>query len=107
MSGIVNIPLTVDQITELQKQYKVTDLQKMINSGDAWRMEGHYGRVAMDSLRNGATMLPDERMQDYYGNTVPGRNDVKPGTTGSLQNSQDFWRKVLDGEIELAEPEEE
>jgi hypothetical protein len=98
---------TLEQISELQKQYGVSDLQNMINTGHAWKMEGHYGRTAMASLENGATMLPEERMQDYYGTTVPSRNDLKPGTTGTLLNSQNFWQKVLDGEIDLAEPGEE
>lgn len=99
--------LTVEQITELQKQYKVDSLQDKINSGLCWKLEGSYGRAAMDSLRDGATMLPEERHVDAYGSTVPSRLDVKAGSTGSLLNSQNFWQKVEDGEIDLAIPEEE
>ena len=91
--------LTLEQITALQKMYGVTDLQDKINTGLAWKLEGSFGRAAMSALEDGACMLPEESYMDYYGNTVPSRNQVRPGTTGSLENSQNFWQKVEDGEI--------
>ena len=30
-------------------------------------------------------MLGKERAKDYYGNTIPSRDDVQPGTTGSYE----------------------
>jgi len=99
--------LTVEQITELQKQYKVDSLQNLINSGEVWNREGSYGRAAMSSLEDGACMLPEERHRDYYGSTVPSRNDLKAGTKGTLLNSQNFWQNVEDGEIQLPEDVEE
>jgi len=35
---------TLEQITELQKQYNLTIWQERINSGTAWHLEGWYGR---------------------------------------------------------------
>jgi hypothetical protein len=98
--------LTLEQITELQKQYGLTDLQDNINSGLAWRLEGHYGRVAMSSLEDGACMLPEVPRKDYYGSIVPARTSLKAGTKGTLENSQEFWQKVEDGEIDLGISEE-
>lgn len=100
--------LTVEQITELQKQYHMTDMQEKINSGLCWKLEGSYGRAAMAMLESGACMLPETQHKDYYGNTVPSRNDLQEGTKGTLLNSQRFWEQVENGEIELEiEVEEE
>jgi len=93
--------LTFNEITKLQKQYGLTELQDYINSGLAWKLEGSYGRTAMSSLEDGACMLPMEQHKDYYGSTVPSRNDLKAGTKGTLGNSQEFWQKVVDGLIDL------
>jgi hypothetical protein len=92
---------TIEQITELQKQHGMTEMQNMINNGNAWHMEGSYGRAAMENLEMGSCMLPEERHKDYWGNTVPSRNDLKPGTKGTQLNCQNFWTKVEDGEIQL------
>lgn len=76
-------------------------LQSLIDTGHAWRLEGATGRAAMDALRSGECVLPEERRTDAYGNTVPSRHDVLPGTTGSLElherwlntdhDPEDFW----------------
>lgn len=97
---------TLKQINALQETYGLTDLQKMIDSGQAWKMEGHYGRTAMSALEQGACILPETAHQDYYGNTVPSRNSLLNGTKGTLANAQMFWQKVLNGEIELEIPED-
>lgn len=96
---------TLEQIIELQAEYGLTDLQNMIDSGNAWQMEGHYGRTAMSALEQGACMLPEEAHNDYYGNRVPSRTEIMEGTKGTLTNSQMFWQMVIDGEVELEKPE--
>jgi len=94
--------ITVKQIQELQKSYGFDEMQKLIDNGMAWKLEGFTGRQAMSALESGACMLPEERHQDYYGNLVPSRNDLAGGK-GSLNNSQEFWGKVMTGEIDLEE----
>lgn len=88
--------LTLEQITELQKQYGVTKTQEGINSGNIWCFEGSVGRFADDCLRIGACYLPEYETQDYYGSKIPPRNVLREGTKGTLENSQAFWQKVLD-----------
>jgi len=39
-------------------------MQRAINSGVAWKMQGSYGRAAMDALESGACMLGRERCAD-------------------------------------------
>lgn len=57
--------------------------QKRINDGSIWKFEGSAGRRAMELLRAGLCELGEKRFTDYYGNVVPSRFDVKPGTTGA------------------------
>jgi hypothetical protein len=88
-------------IKKLQDTHGLKQMQDMINSGQAWKMEGSYGRAAMSHLESGACMLPKERHRDYYGNTVPSRDDLKAGTKGTFQNSVNFWTAVQNGDIEM------
>lgn len=78
-------------IRKHQEEQGYAEMQYLIETGLAWKMEGAIGRSAMDLLRTGACFLPKESHRDYYGNRVPGRNDVKKGTTGSLENSYKFF----------------
>lgn len=61
-----------------------TELQKAINSGSAWSLQGSYGRAMMAAIESGYCMLGTSRARDYWGNTIPSRDDVKPGTKGSF-----------------------
>jgi len=99
--------LTYAQIIILQRYYGVTETQDSINSGQCWLMEGSQGRFAMNMLEAGVCMLPLVPRRDYYGNTVPPRNVIKSGATGSFANSQNFWQKVEDGNYEVIEGLEE
>jgi hypothetical protein len=97
--------MNVNQIRKLQYEYGGEDLkrmQDMILSGDCWKMEGYYGRTAMSLLEDGVCFLPsskeyngDDRrggvIKDYWGNIVPFRDQLKPGTKGTLENATKFW----------------
>jgi len=93
--------LTYSQIVKLQKANGYDQIQANINSGLAWKLEGSYGRAAMNLLVSGACMLPKVVRIDAYGNRVPARDMLKAGTQGTFQNSQDFWQKVYEGEVIL------
>jgi len=95
--------LTLEQITELQKQYGVTRQQDGINSGDIWKFEGSVGRFADSCLESGICMLSEKTTYDYYGNRFPTRTEVKAGSKGSLENAQEFWQKVVDGDDEAVD----
>lgn len=66
-------------------------MQQLIDSGQAWRLEGSCGRTAMRALESGACFLPEVPYRDYYGNVVPARSMVKSGTKGTLENAARFW----------------
>jgi len=72
-----------------------TALQALINSGNAWRLEGSIGRAAMDAISAGKCLCGHVGHYDYWGNYVPARNEVKDGTKGSVgfvqEQSGDDW----------------
>ena len=61
------------------------DLQGLIDSGMAWRLEGSVGRAAMDAIENGDCILGEVGHRDYWGNYIPSRHEVEPGTKGSIE----------------------
>lgn len=77
------------------------EMQKAINGGVAWKFQGSYGRSMMDAIRSGYCMLGHTRSSDYYGNTIPSRDDVEEGTKGSyefvLEHMGEDWADVMGG----------
>ena len=59
-------------------------IQRLINTGMAWRLEGSVSRACMRAIEAGRAMLGTEARRDYYGNAVPSRYDVVAGTKGSF-----------------------
>ena len=68
---------------ELDEFDEIAMFQDAINSGLAWRMQGSYGRQAMALIEAGKCMLGEVGHRDYWGNYVPSRYEVQPGTKGS------------------------
>ena len=83
--------MTYNQIKRKQKELDYSEMQRLIDNGSVWEMEGSMGRYAMALLECGACMLPKKEHRDYYGNRIPSRYDVKEGTKGSYQNSVKFY----------------
>lgn len=63
----------------------VAEMQELINTGTVWRLEGSMGREAMALIESGECVLGEQGCYDYWGNYVPSRHEVKPGTKGSLE----------------------
>lgn len=74
-----------------QMEAGVTEMQSLITSGDVWKFEGFMGREAMSLLESGACYLPEKETFDYWGNRIPSRDDLQPGTKGTLENSLRFY----------------
>ena len=83
--------MNYQQIKAHQKEQGYDQWQHLINTGMAWTMEGSIGREAMNLLEAGACMLPKKPYQDYYGNRIPSRDDLKAGTKGTFQNSVNYY----------------
>lgn len=83
--------MNYQQIRAAQKEQGFDQWQHLINTGMAWTMEGAIGREAMNLIETGACMLPKKPYQDYYGNRIPSRDDLKAGTKGTFQNSVNYF----------------
>jgi hypothetical protein len=81
MLDLDDIDLIEGETTCTMEEYYLA-MQRAINSG-LWGMQGSYGRAMMDAISAGLCMLGHNRASDYYGNTIPSRDDVKAGTKGS------------------------
>jgi hypothetical protein len=60
-------------------------MQALVDSGDAWRLEGSTGRHAMALIESGFIALGPIGHRDYWGNYVPSRTEVEAGTKGSAE----------------------
>ena len=60
-------------------------IQQLIDSGTAWLLEGHVGRQCMAAIENGYAVLGPVAHRDYWGNRIPSRTEVVPGTLGSIE----------------------
>lgn len=70
-------------------EVNVVVFQGFIDNGSAWLMEGSIGRTAMELIEAGACVLGHEGHRDYWGNYVPSRYEVKPGTKGSEEYARE------------------
>lgn len=61
----------------------VETYQDLIDTGQAWRLEGTVGRTANDLIEQGYCMLGEVGHYDFWGNYVPSRHEVQDGTKGS------------------------
>jgi hypothetical protein len=59
--------------------------QELIDTGVAWKLQGHYGRAAKQLIRNGKCLLGPIGHRDAYDNYVPSRDEVEPGSPGSQE----------------------
>ena len=93
--------MNYNTILRMQKEYGYSELQKSINNGNCWHLEGSYGRGAMNALEQGMCMLPKVVTYDAYGGKVPSRDMVAAGSKGSYKNCLNFWERVEDGSVFL------
>jgi len=71
--------------------------QNLVNTGLAWRLQGSYGRRAMELIESGVIMLGKKGHNDFYGNYVPSRYEVQQGTKGSSEYVKKMRKKL--GEV--------
>lgn len=77
-----------DDCTSPEQYY--ASIQRAINSG-MWGLQGSYGRTMMDAIEGGHCVLGTSRARDYYGNTIPSRDDVQEGTKGSYAYVKELY----------------
>ena len=87
--------MKIKDIRSLQQEIGYAPLQRLVDTGQAWQMEGSTGRLCMSLLKVGALFLPRKDFRDYYGNIVPSRTKLKAGTTGTLELSIEYYTNKL------------
>jgi hypothetical protein len=74
-------------------------LQRAINDG-LWSLQGSYGRAMMGAIEAGTCMLGRSPARDYWGNRIPSRTEVQPGTKGSrafvVKHRGEAWARKMD-----------
>jgi hypothetical protein len=71
-------------------------MQHAINDGSVWHMQGSLGRSAMAMIEAGQCALGLKGVRDYWGSYIPNRNEVRPGTKGSVEYVEAHGYTVLD-----------
>lgn len=59
------------------------DAQALIDSGNAWRLEGSIGRACMRAIESGECILGPRPVRDYWGSLIPAWWMVEAGSIGS------------------------
>jgi hypothetical protein len=77
-------------------------LQRCINAGQ-WSLQGSFGRTMMDAIKSGRCALGRKPAKDYWGNFIPSRDMVKPGTHGSIDYVAQIMGDDYAAEIEGVE----
>lgn len=83
MTDLYEAAMAVDESDDPEELR--TSLQALIDSGLAWTLQGRVGRTAMAAIERGECALGPESRNDYWGNRVPSRFEVVPGTVGSVE----------------------
>ena len=86
----INDIYTIEGEEDAPENEYFASIQRAINGG-SWGLQGSYGRTMMQAIQNGQCLLGHKAFKDYYGNPIPGRDDVKAGTVGSY----DFVAKTM------------
>lgn len=82
---MVEAALTIEGVyADTDEQDEIRALQTMINGGH-WSFQGSVGRAMMAAIEAGVCALGPEPARDYWGNRIPSRSEVEPGTKGSIE----------------------
>lgn len=83
MSVTLEDVYTIEEDEDASREEEVEALQRFISSG-MWGLQGSYGRAMADAIEAGECVLGPSGARDYWGSYIPSRDEVKPGTKGSI-----------------------
>lgn len=58
---------------DIDNKEEMAVIQKLVDTGEVWGLEGHIGRMVHDLIEAGYLQFPDHRTYDYWGNPFPTR----------------------------------
>lgn len=96
----------LDAIMQLEEgegtqEDQIAAMQKLIDSGEVWSLQGSMGRAAMDMLKSGMCVLGENSHTDYYGNKIPSRTEVRSGELGSVEYANSRRAEVGMAAVEI------
>lgn len=83
MNARLNDILIIEGVEDASNDEYYEAMQRQINEGVIWKMQGSMGRAAMNAIKGGFCMCAKVACSDYWGNRVPARTDLQPGTFGT------------------------
>lgn len=86
--------MKIKEIRELQRELGYAPMQRIIDNGSAWYLEGSTGRLAMSLLEMGACFLPKKSFKGPYGNLIPSRDMLQAGSKGTLENTINYYERI-------------
>ncbi len=90
MPDMLNDYLIIDGSEDVADEFEYyAALQRQINNGQIWLMQGSCGRAAMGAIESGKCLCAHYTCRDAYGSVVPSRKVLEPGTKGTY----DFVRE--------------
>lgn len=81
--------------TPVDQEAELAGLQSLVDSGQAWMLEGSVGRACMAAIEDGAIVLGPTAVRNFYGNRIPSRFEVRHDTTGGITFAHDRHRGEL------------
>jgi len=97
--------LSIKDINNIESEDAVDEyelyasIHRAINGG-LWSLQGSYGRTMVQPISDGWCLLGTDSFNDYYGNRIPSRTEVKEGTKGSpeyvLEHRGQEWLDFLE-----------
>lgn len=82
--GILDDFMDLENGSESELDAMVT-MQRVINDGSGWKMQGSMGRAMSEAINAGQCMLGVKGHHDYYGNYIPSRTEINEDGEGSRQ----------------------
>lgn len=98
-----DLSIVSGQEGEVERSTYYGALQRLINNGQIWQMEGYLCRAAMYAIEDGLVMTGQQDHRDHWGNLIPARGKLRDGSRGTYgyvvrMHGQDHADELIEAE---------